>query len=136
MLIIRYAIFAVISTLFNLLFQYVSFFYAGVTSLYVAMFIGTLAGLIVKYVLDKKFIFYHEVKDKKDDVKKFALYSLMGVFTTIIFWGTEIAFDYLSQDPNAKYLGAVMGLSIGYIIKYFLDKKYVFIHKEKKKVAL
>ena len=128
---VKYIIFAVISTLFNLLFQYFSFeVYNSWGALYVAMFIGTLAGLIVKYVLDKKFIFYHEVKDKKDDAKKFALYSLMGVFTTIIFWGTEIAFDHLSQDPNAKYLGAVIGLSIGYVIKYFLDKKFVFIHKE------
>ena len=94
------------------------------------MFIGTLSGLVVKYVLDKKLIFYHVVENKKDDAKKFALYSLMGVFTTIIFWGTEIAFDALSQNPNSKYLGAIIGLSIGYIIKYFLDKKFVFIHKE------
>ncbi len=131
MLALKYSIFAVISTLFNLLFQYLSFlFYAGFGSLYVAMFFGTLAGLIAKYILDKKYIFYHTPKDKKDDARKFALYSLMGVFTTIIFWGTEIAFDTLSQDPNAKYLGAVIGLGIGYVIKYFLDKKYVFIHKE------
>lgn len=131
MLAIKYTIFAVISTLFNLLFQYFSFLmYEGFASLYLAMFIGTLAGLVVKYILDKKFIFYHVVEDKKDDAKKFALYSLMGVFTTIIFWGTEIAFDTFFQDPNAKYLGAVIGLSIGYVIKYFLDKKFVFIHKE------
>lgn len=127
----KYIIFAVISTIFNLLFQYLSFFvYEGFAALYLAMFVGTLAGLIVKYILDKKFIFYHEVKDKKDDAKKFALYSLMGVFTTIIFWGTEIIFDSVFEDPNAKYMGAVVGLSIGYVIKYFLDKKYVFIHKE------
>ena len=131
MLALKYSIFAVISTLFNLLFQYLSFlFYAGFGSLYVAMFFGTLAGLVAKYILDKKWIFYHTPKDKKDDARKFALYSLMGVFTTIIFWGTEIAFDTLSQDPNAKYLGAVIGLTVGYVIKYFLDKKYVFIHKE------
>jgi len=128
---VKYIIFAVISTFFNLVFQYLSFLiYSDIAVLYFAMLMGTLAGLIVKYVLDKRFIFYHEVKDKKDDAKKFALYSLMGVFTTIIFWGTEIAFDHLSQDPNAKYLGAVIGLSIGYVIKYFLDKKFVFIHKE------
>jgi putative flippase GtrA len=131
MLAIKYTLFALISTLFNLLFQYLSFLvYSGFASLYVAMFFGTLAGLVAKYILDKKFIFYHTPKDKKDDAKKFARYSLMGVFTTIIFWGTEIAFDTLSQDPNAKYLGAIIGLSIGYVIKYFLDKKYVFIHKE------
>jgi len=131
MIAFKYTLFALISTFFNLLFQYLSFgVYNGFGSLYVAMFLGTLAGLVVKYILDKKFIFYHTPKDKKDDARKFALYSLMGVFTTIIFWGTEIAFDALSQDPNAKYLGAVIGLSIGYVIKYFLDKKYVFIHKE------
>jgi len=131
MIAIKYVFFALISTIFNLLFQYLSFLgYQGFAALYLAMFLGTLAGLVVKYVLDKKFIFYHEVKDKKDDAKKFALYSLMGVFTTIIFWGTEIAFDALSKNPNAKYLGAVIGLSIGYIIKYFLDKKFVFIYQE------
>jgi len=130
---IKYIIFAVIATLFNLLFQYFSFeVYLGSGSLYVAIFIGTLAGLVVKYVLDKKFIFYHEVEDKKDDAKKFALYSLMGVFTTIIFWGIEIAFDTLYEDSNAKYVGAVIGLSIGYVIKYFLDKKFVFINKEER----
>ena len=132
MIAIKYTIFAAIATLFNLLFQYFSFLiYIGFGSLYVAMLFGTLAGLVAKYILDKKFIFYHIPTDKKDNTKKFALYSLMGVFTTIIFWGVEIAFDTLSQDPNAKYLGAVIGLSIGYVIKYFLDKKYVFIYKEK-----
>ncbi len=131
MLAIKYIIFAVISTLVNLLFQYFSFLgYDGFGSLYIAMFIGTLAGLVAKYILDKKFIFYHTPKNKKDDVKKFALYSLMGVFTTIIFWGTEIAFDTLYNDPNAKYLGAVIGLSIGYVIKYFLDKKFVFVNEK------
>jgi len=129
MIAIKYTLFAIISTLVNLLFQYMSFaIYSDFMALYLAMFVGTLAGLAIKYVLDKKFIFYHIPKDKKDDAKKFVLYSFMGVFTTIIFWGTEIAFDTLSQDPNAKYLGAVIGLSIGYVIKYFLDKKYVFIH--------
>jgi len=131
MLAIKYSIFALISTLFNLSFQYISFYiYSGYGSLYLAMFIGTLAGLVAKYILDKKFIFYHTPKDRKDDAKKFALYSLMGVFTTIIFWGTEIAFDRIYDDANAKYLGAIIGLSIGYIVKYFLDKRFVFIDKE------
>lgn len=131
MLAIKYATFAAISTLFNLLFQWISFtFYEGFGALYVAMFFGTLAGLVAKYLLDKHYIFYHTPKDRKDDARKFMLYSFMGVFTTIIFWGTEIAFDALFGHPNAKYLGAVIGLSIGYVTKYFLDKRFVFIHKE------
>ena len=131
MVAIKYSIFAAISTLFNLLFQYLSFaIYGGNGSLYVAMFLGTLAGLVAKYILDKKWIFYHTPKDKKDDAKKFILYSFMGVFTTIIFWGTEMAFYYLLPHPNGKYIGAIIGLTVGYVIKYILDKKYVFIHKE------
>jgi len=120
-----------IATFVNLLFQYLSFiFYVGYGSLYLAMSIGTLAGLIVKYVLDKKYIFFYVVNNMKDDTKKFTVYSLLGILTTFIFWGTEIAFDTLSQNPYAKYMGAVIGLSIGYTIKYFLDKKFVFINNE------
>jgi len=127
MIAIRYIVFAIISTIVNLLFQYLSFeIYDGFLALYLAMFLGTLAGLVLKYILDKKYIFFHTPKSKKDDGKKFLLYSLMGLFTTFIFWGFEIGFDYLFQDENAKYLGAVIGLSIGYIVKYNLDKKFVF----------
>ena len=131
MIAIKYGIFAAISTLLNILFQKLSFIvYKGFGSLYVAMLAGTLVGLISKYILDKKWIFYHTAKNKKDDAKKFIIYSFMGVFTTIIFWGTEMAFYYLNSNPNSKYIGAVIGLTIGYFIKYNLDKKYVFIHKK------
>ena len=127
MIAFRYVLFAIISTIVNLGFQYLSFLvYSGFLALYVAMFVGTLAGLILKYVLDKKYIFFHETKSKKEDGKKFLLYSLMGVFTTFIFWGFEIGFDYLFEDKNAKYLGGLIGLAIGYVVKYNLDKKFVF----------
>lgn len=130
MLALKYTLFAAMSILTNLLFQYLSFhLYNGFASLYLAMLVGALAGLVTKYILDKKWIFYHIPKDKKDDAKKFILYFVMGVFTTIIFWGTEITFDYLFTNPNAKYLGAIIGLSVGYVIKYYLDKSYVFVHK-------
>lgn len=125
---LKYALFAVIATLFNLLFQYASFIiYDYIYSLYVAMFVGTLAGLACKYILDKKYIFYHTPKDRKDDARKFVLYSFMGIFTTAIFWTTEIMFDSLFEYESSKYVGAVVGLGIGYIMKYFLDKKYVFV---------
>lgn len=123
----KYALFAAISTLLNLFAQYISFqFYSDFGSLYVAMFFGTLAGLLSKYILDKKYIFYHKPRDRKDDSKKFILYSFMGVFTTIPFIVTEMAFDYFINHESAKYIGAVIGLTIGYVSKYFLDKKYVF----------
>jgi putative flippase GtrA len=131
MIAVKYTFFAVISILVNLLFQHFSFtIYTGHLSLYIAMLTGTVAGLLTKYYLDKKWIFYYEHKDMRDNTEKLTLYTLMGVFTTIIFWGTEIAFDYFIPHPNSKYVGAIIGLSVGYVIKYYLDKKFVFIHRE------
>ena len=127
MIALRYILFAVLSTALNILFQYLSFMlHDGFLSLYVAMFVGTVAGLVLKYILDKKYIFFHTPKSRRDDGKKFFLYSLMGVFTTFIFWGFEIGFDAMFAHESAKYVGAVIGLSIGYVVKYFLDKKFVF----------
>ena len=50
----------------------------------------------------------------------------MGLGTTAIFWGFEFSFDYLFDLKEMRYFGAVMGLSIGYYLKYKLDKKFVF----------
>jgi len=124
---LKYALFAFIATLVNMATQYVSFsVYGGALRLYVAMAFGTLAGLVVKYVLDKKYIFNYVVANRREDVRKFILYSLMGVFTTLIFWGFEIAFNALFSSAAAKYWGAAIGLAVGYTTKYQMDKKYVF----------
>ena len=128
MIAIKYSLFALISSLINLIFQYCSLLmYSKSMSLYVAMFFGTLTGLVTKYILDKKYIFNHITKKRTDDAKIFLLYSLMGLMTTSIFWIFEIAFDYFLSNSNAKYFGAIIGLSIGYVVKYFLDKRFVFI---------
>ncbi len=127
MIALKYSLFALIATGFNLLFQYLSLLvYADMGSLYLAMFLGTFVGLVCKYSLDKKFIFYHTPKSKTHDLKKFIAYTVTGIFTTVIFWGTEIEFNIYFKDEDAKYIGAVIGLSIGYIMKYFLDKQFVF----------
>ena len=126
----KYVAFAILATIFNLLTQAACFaMYAGPLDLYAAMSAGTLTGLICKYVLDKHFIFYHKVKNKTHEAKSFLFYSFTGIVTTAIFWGTEITFDMLFENETAKYIGAILGLGIGYTIKYFLDRKYVFTTK-------
>ncbi|NLI58687.1 MAG: GtrA family protein [Clostridium sp.] len=127
----KYTIFAIISTMSNLATQYiVDFAIKDIISenyaLYISMFFSTLVGLVIKYVLDKKYIFYYRTKTQTENAKKFILYSFMGVFTTLIFWGSEILFDKLFEHDMSKYAGAIIGLSIGYIVKYNLDKKFVF----------
>jgi putative flippase GtrA len=51
----------------------------------------------------------------------------MGVLTTIIFWAIELAFEHIYQTKEMRYLGGIIGLAIGYIIKYQLDKRFVFV---------
>ena len=126
-MILRYIIFAIISIAINLLTQYFVLIFADV--LCIAMFFGTFLGLITKYFLDKKFIFYYRSKNKIDDGKKFFMYSFFGIFTTLVFWGFEISFDAVFKSDLAKYVGALLGLVIGYILKYFLDKNFVFKEK-------
>ena len=125
---IEYMLFAILATGINIGAQYTSLIiYNGQYSLYLAMVWGTLSGLIIKYILDKKYIFQFQTKDIKEDSSKFFLYSIMGVLTTLIFWGFELTFNFLLSFESAKYFGAIIGLSIGYMIKYQLDKRYVFV---------
>lgn len=124
---VAYFVFALIATFVNLLTQRVVFsFSEHALILYAAMVCGTGTGLVTKYYLDKKYIFKFEAQDKKDDMKKFMMYSVVGGFTTLIYIAFEMSFFYLLAFPGAQYLGAIVGLSIGYVSKYFLDKRYVF----------
>jgi len=144
-ILIRYIFFAGISTIANIGMQFVvnsfaEYFYFLFSwlfttyilkelTIYAAIGSGTIIGLLVKYILDKKYIFYCNVKNKKDDVKKFGLYTLMGVITTIIFWSSELLFHYYVNISYSKYIGAIIGLTIGYVVKYYLDKNLVFNKK-------
>ena len=123
-----YIIFATIATAANLGAQVLSVWaYNGPYSIPISIFIGTATGLPIKYILEKKYIFEFKSDSIKHDGKLFILYSGMGVFTTAIFWGVEYAFHLLFNSDSMRYLGGAIGLSIGYFIKYWLDKKFVFI---------
>ena len=125
-----YVAVAIVATIVNLLTQEItSTLFKYDYEIIVSMFTGTLAGLIVKYLLDKKFIFKFETKSQIQDVTTFFFYSLMGVVTTVLFWLTEYAFDFWFETKTMRYVGAVIGLSVGYVTKYYLDKKYVFIER-------
>jgi putative flippase GtrA len=127
MLAFRYGLYAAFATVVNLLTQTMYFMFDSASeSVWVGMTLGTIVGLIVKYFLDKRFIFGYQAKSFKDDSVTFFSYSLVGLFTTSIFWGLEISFHYAFDHPFAKYAGAAIGLSIGYYIKYHIDKRYVF----------
>lgn len=126
-LIARYAGFAVIATLVNLGVQRLVLMPdASPLRFALAVALGTLAGLVVKYLLDKRWIFYDLNSGVKAHGQKFSLYTAMGVITTAIFWGTETAFWLIWGSDHMRELGAVLGLAVGYVVKYNLDRRFVF----------
>lgn len=124
---LAYAVLALVATAVNIGTQdIVTRFYPGPFAILLAMVAGTGAGLVVKYVLDKRYIFRFRARDLGQDSRTFVLYTLMGLVTTAVFWGFELGFHYLFASREMRYAGAVIGLSIGYLAKYHLDKRYVF----------
>ena len=126
-LVLKYSLFALIATAINLGTQWLVLLIRNNDLwLLLALFAGTATGLVAKYILDKRWIFYYQTSGAKDDAQRFTLYTVMGLITTAIFWGMELGFHYLIGTEQAKYIGGALGLSIGYYIKYQLDKRFVF----------
>ena len=122
-----YSIFAIIATFSNLYTQRL-ILSIDKTNLFfiISISTGTLVGLLIKFFLDKKFIFLEKNIKYKNDGLIFSLYSLMGIISTSIFWGTETIFWLIWQNQAMREIGAILGLTLGYIVKYKLDKYYVF----------
>ena len=124
---ISYAIFALIATATNIGAQdLVIRAYGGAFDVLLSVVVGTGVGLVVKYLLDKRYIFRFHTRGAVHDGQTFALYSFMGLATTMVFWAFEFGFHYLFQTREMRYVGGVLGLAIGYLTKYHLDKRYVF----------
>jgi putative flippase GtrA len=122
-----YTVFAAIATAVNIGVQDIATrLYGGAFALLFSVAAGTLAGLVVKYILDKRYIFRFTANDAAHDARIFVLYSVMGVATTAIFWGFEFGFNHFFHSKELRYLGGVIGLATGYFAKYRLDKKFVF----------
>ena len=126
-LVLRYAFFAFLSTLANLTTQRLVLWFGDSGILFaMAVGAGTIVGLVLKYFLDKRWIFGDMSTGVKAHGKKFLLYTAMGIVTTAIFWATETAFWLMWETDLMREVGAVIGLSIGYFVKYNLDRRYVF----------
>ena len=126
-LVATYLVFALAATVVNLGSQMLSMAcYQGLYAVPLSMVVGTAAGLLLKYVLDKRYIFKAKTRNLAHDGMLFMLYSGMGLITTAIFWCVEYAFHLAFHDDSMRYLGGALGLAIGYILKYQLDKRYVF----------
>lgn len=91
-----------------------------------ALVCGTGAGLVVKYMLDKRWIFQDRSTGAAAHGRRFALYTLMGAATTVVFWAMQTSFFMIWQTQTMLMVGGGLGLAIGYLAKYQLDKRFVF----------
>lgn len=123
---LRYLVFGAISTLVNFAVQEAVLRTALLEPLIVSLVAGTAAGFIVKYILDKKWIFYDGYASHAREARKITLYGMFSVLTTMVFWTFEIGFWTMWQTDVAKYAGGALGLAIGYASKYALDRRFVF----------
>ena len=129
-LILLYIFFAILAIAANLLVQRIII---GAASsiiedtkwlLMLAICGGTISGLVIKYILDKNWIFAY--KYKSDISENFMRYSATGIITTFIFWSSELLFWFIWNTHFMREIGALCGLSMGYVLKFYLDKKFVF----------
>ena len=90
--------------------------------------IGSIAAVgityIIKFFLDKYIVFKKSSLKMKETSQEFLKYFGFAILTTIENIGIQFLFTNFFKTPIE--LSIIIALSIGYITKFFLDRKYVF----------
>lgn len=130
---VLYVFFAALSAVINIGSQVIFLWlFRGPLAVELSILVGTFVGLPLRYFLEKRYIFLFSSRSLSHDGKLFFFYSAMGVITTSIFWGIEYAFHLIYATDLMRYVGGIIGLSIGFYVKYQLDKRYVFVNRHEK----
>ena len=79
---------------------------------------------IIKFFLDKYIVFKKSSLKIKETSQEFFKYFGFAILTTILNIGIQFFLTNIFNTPLE--ISFVVALSIGYITKFFLDKKYVF----------
>jgi len=101
--------------------------YGGSHAIQLSVLVGTAVPLPIKYVLEKRLVFGFNADGVHHDARLMVLYTFFGGFTTLLFWATECAFQVSFGTETMRYVGAAIGLTAGYILRYQLDKRFVFV---------
>ena len=117
---LRYYFFAFVAIISNLSTQYICVYF--LKNIYISIFSGTVVGLLVKFFLDRSYIF----EAKTYCFNQFFLYVSTAIITTFIFWSIEFLFYIIFASYEMMYFGGFLGLLLGYYLKFKLDQKYVF----------
>ena len=122
----RYVVFAFLAGACNLLSQAFASSVSPAMPLMISIVFGTGIGFLTKYILDKRWIFYDPYQGHQSEARKLSIYGASGIVTTLVFWSVELSSWAVWHTSFAKFTGACVGLMLGNILKYNLDKRFVF----------
>src|ERR1700733_13763770 len=89
MIFIRYVAFAIVAGLTNIAAQEIFVRAVPLAPIMASIFSGTALGFFVKYLLEKRWVFFDEYDSHVAEARKIVLYGVLGVGTTALFWAIE-----------------------------------------------
>jgi len=108
--------------------ELIQMFYLAQTPFNMTELVGSVVAVgityIVKFILDKFIVFQKKSTEIKQTSKEFSLYFLFAIVTTIENIGIQFLLTNFLGSP--LILSVIIALTIGYITKFILDKRYVF----------
>jgi putative flippase GtrA len=108
--------------------DFIQLLYCSTTPFNMPELIGSILAVgityIIKFFLDKYIVFKKKGSKLKDTSKEFFKYLIFAIITTIENIGIQFILTNFLGFPLE--LSFIIALSIGYITKFFLDRKYVF----------
>jgi putative flippase GtrA len=108
--------------------EFINFIYCSINPYNMPELIGSIAAVgityIIKFFLDKYFVFKKVKGNIKETSKEFLKYLGFAFLTTIENIGIQFILTNFLFLPLE--LSFIIALSIGYLTKFFLDRKYVF----------
>jgi putative flippase GtrA len=108
--------------------EFIHLMYCSTNPIDMPELIGSIAAVgityIIKFFLDKYIVFKKSSLKLKETTHEFLKYFGFAILTTIENIGIQFILTNFFNSPLE--LSFIIALSIGYLTKFFLDRKYVF----------
>ncbi|MFX1311832.1 MAG: GtrA family protein [Promethearchaeota archaeon] len=113
--------------------NFINLFYCSTSPFNMPELIGSIIAVgityIIKFFLDKFIVFKQTEKKIKETSIEFIRYFGFAILTTIENIGIQFLLTNFVNTPLE--ISFIVALSIGYLTKFFLDKRYVFLRNKK-----
>jgi putative flippase GtrA len=108
--------------------EIINIFYCSISPFNMPELMGSIVAVgityLIKFFLDKLIVFQKKEIKLKATSKEFLKYFIFAIFTTIENVGIQFIITNFFKAP--LIISVIVALSIGYLTKFFLDRKYVF----------